>query len=816
MSKQNPPDIAVGLRLSWPIALIGIVVIKAVLSLAVKPGPLVVSYSAISYLLLLLLAMTFAIRNGIQNTLGARPFWVLLATGFGMWATSQFLNLYYAFALDSDVPNTSIADPALFLHVVPLLAAVAILPHRKNGDHQLQRWILNSLLITFVWTFLYGFTVFPDQYLFSSATSYGLRFDILYMLENLTFVAAVFILALRSQPPWRTVYLHLLGASVLYAISSNFANLAIDSGGYVNGKLYGLGLIASVCWFVWVPLCARHMTHAEQSSSSSQERQGLEASVWAMLSVALISIPIVWELLRRDQGSTARTIRLIVAVVAIVCLASTAYIKEYLAKRELIFDVQLANERLRLALKAGSTVAWETDLKRGGTVWLGDLPTTFGILSDTYTAAPEEFLHRVHPDDRQRVSEAVDNARQNRKTYESEFRVVRSDGAIRWLTARGEFYYAPNGTAERMLGVSLDITERKRAEAALRESEERFRSVFRDAGVGMVVVSPEGYFIAANGTFCDYLGYTEKELIGTHVRSVTLPEDWPAFSKKLENALSGEHTFQRFEKRCLHKNGSLVHTENTASLIRSSEGTAQYFVGEVLDVTKRKELEEALSRANQQLIQAQEQERIRIARELHDDISQRLALLAIRLEQLEQDVDVSPRSLHGHVRELQTEVEEVSTSIQNLSHELHSSKLDYLGAVAAMRSWCKEFSEKQRMQIQFESHNVPNYLPPEISLCLFRVLQEALHNAAKHSGVKNFSVRLSEDCGDIHLAIADEGAGFDTEAAMMGRGLGLTSMRERIRLVNGELSIESQPMRGTTIHARVPFNANSQSARATG
>lgn len=816
MSKPSSSNVAIRLRFSWPAALIGIVIVKAVLSLALKPGPFLASYSGISYLLLLLLAMAFSIRNGIQNTLGSRPFWVLLATGYGIWAISQFLNLYYALALDSEVPNTSIADPALFLHLVPFLAAVAILPHRMKADHRLQRWILNSLLIAFVWAFLYGFTVFPDQYLFSSATRYGLRFDILYLLENLTMILAVAIVAFRSQPPWKSVYFHLLGASVLYAISSIVANLAIDSGGYVNGKLYGLGLVASVCWFVWVPLCARQMPQAEHNTFPLEDRQGPEASVWAMLSVVLISIPIVWELLRRDEGSTARTMRLIVAVAAIVCLASTAYIKEYLAKRELAFDARLANEHLHFALKAGSTVAWDSDLKRGRNAWFGDLPTIFGIPSDAYTSPLDEFFLHVHPDDRQRVIDAVDDAREYRKPYAAEFRVVRPDGAIRWLTARGEFYYAPNGTAERMLGVSLDITERKRAEEALRESEKKFRSVFRDAGVGMVVVSPEGHFIAANGTFCDYLGYTEKELIGTHVKSVTSPEDWPALSKKLDDALSGEHSFQRFVKRCLHKDGSIVHTENTASLIRSGEGAPQYFVGEVLDVTKRKELEEALSRVNQRLIQAQEQERIRIARELHDDISQRLALLAIRLEQLEQDVGASPRSLQGHVRELQMEVEELSTSIQSLSHELHSSKLDYLGAVAAMRSWCKEFSDKQRMQIQFESYNVPNYLPPEISLCLFRVLQEALHNASKHSGVKSFNVRLSESSGEIHLAVSDQGAGFDTEAAMTGRGLGLTSMRERLRLVDGHLSIESQPMRGTTIHARVPFNANSQSARATG
>jgi signal transduction histidine kinase len=154
--------------------------------------------------------------------------------------------------------------------------------------------------------------------------------------------------------------------------------------------------------------------------------------------------------------------------------------------------------------------------------------------------------------------------------------------------------------------------------------------------------------------------------------------------------------------------------------------------------------------------------------------------------------------------------------VQLLSHDLHSSKLEYLGILGAAMNFCKEFSERQKVEIDFQSQDLPTGLPTELSLTLFRVLQEALRNAAKHSGVRHFEVRLWGSTGEIHLSISDLGAGFDTETAMKNPGLGLTSMQERLRLVHGELSISSQSRGGATIHARIPFDSNSASARAAG
>jgi signal transduction histidine kinase len=234
-------------------------------------------------------------------------------------------------------------------------------------------------------------------------------------------------------------------------------------------------------------------------------------------------------------------------------------------------------------------------------------------------------------------------------------------------------------------------------------------------------------------------------------------------------------------------------------------------VGISVDITERKRAEEALSGMARKLVEAQEQERARIGRELHDDINQRLAMLAVELEQLQDN----PSEVRSRVQELREQMTELSKDVQALSHELHSSKLEYLGVVAGIKSWCKEFSERQRMEIEFTS-DVCSTLPSDIGLCLFRVLQEATHNAVKYSEAKRVQVQLREKSGEIHLIILDSGKGFDVEGASQGKGLGLTSMRERVRLVNGTISIESKPRSGTTIHVRVPLESKHATKREAG
>src|ERR1700752_4979318 len=159
------------------------------------------------------------------------------------------------------------------------------------------------------------------------------------------------------------------------------------------------------------------------------------------------------------------------------------------------------------------------------------------------------------------------------------------------------------------------------------------------------------------------------------------------------------------------------------------------------DIPHRRLAEAALANVSRKLIEAQEQERIRIGRELHDDIGQRLALAVIELQELHEDPLILPE-VRNRMGKLQKQASEIATDIQSMSHELHSAKLQYLGIAAAMRGFCREFGEQQKVEVNFQAHDLPSPLSPDISLCFFRVLQEALHNSAKHSGVRHFDVRL--------------------------------------------------------------------------
>jgi signal transduction histidine kinase len=227
------------------------------------------------------------------------------------------------------------------------------------------------------------------------------------------------------------------------------------------------------------------------------------------------------------------------------------------------------------------------------------------------------------------------------------------------------------------------------------------------------------------------------------------------------------------------------------------------FLGAVTDITERKRAEEALSSMAGKLVEAQEQKRRRIARELHDDINQRLASLAVSLDSVSQVLPSSAAEAKQEIEHATKQVEDLGIDVQALSHRLHSSKLDPLGLAQAAAGFCKELSDQQSVEVEFHCENIPKDLSNEISLCLFRVLQEALQNAAKYSGSRRFEVLLTGESNEIQLTVHDSGVGFNPDEAMKGRGLGLTSMRERLKLANGYLSIDSRPQRGTTILARV-------------
>ncbi|HSK43699.1 MAG TPA: sensor histidine kinase, partial [Candidatus Binatia bacterium] len=229
------------------------------------------------------------------------------------------------------------------------------------------------------------------------------------------------------------------------------------------------------------------------------------------------------------------------------------------------------------------------------------------------------------------------------------------------------------------------------------------------------------------------------------------------------------------------------------------------YIGSRMDVTERKEAEEALSTMWRRLIAAHEEERTWISRELHDDISQRMALLSIELEGLHCDLLAAAPEFTERIDQVRQQAGEIGTDINAISHRLHSSKLEYLGLVAAAKAFCTEFAGQKKTKIDFFHAAVPRQLPSEVQVCLFRVLQEALRNAAKHSRVDHVEVELRADANDLHLTVRDFGVGFDPAAALHQDGIGLISMRERLMLIHGKFTVHSSPNCGTTIHASVPL-----------
>jgi PAS domain S-box-containing protein len=309
----------------------------------------------------------------------------------------------------------------------------------------------------------------------------------------------------------------------------------------------------------------------------------------------------------------------------------------------------------------------------------------------------------------------------------------------------------------------------------------------------------------------EFTGRSFEQELGNGWTESVHPEDLERCLETYTKAFDQRESFQ-MEYRLRRHDGEYRWLLDLGVPRLGADGSFTGYIASCLDVTQRRLAEEALSSVSRRLIEAHEEERTWIARELHDDISQQIAILAVNLERVKRDLPASAATVSQRLGEMGEHVSGLASDVQALSHRLHSSKLEYLGLTAAASSFCKELSEKQGVEIDFHSEGLLRDLPQEIALCLFRVLQEALQNALKHSGTRQFEVSLVRELKVIRLSVHDSGIGFNPEDAIDGHGLGLISMRERLNLVDGELSIDSLPQIGTTILACVPLNPTTKPA----
>ena len=343
--------------------------------------------------------------------------------------------------------------------------------------------------------------------------------------------------------------------------------------------------------------------------------------------------------------------------------------------------------------------------------------------------------------------------------------------------------------------------QKKKTEWALSQSEQKFAKSFHRSPLTVTITSmSDSRYIDVNDTFEEQTGWTRQDVIGRTPEDIHLWENPDDRTSMLDQLRATGHV-RDLEFRVRRKDGNIITALGSAELIEVHGEPCALSVA--ANITERKLAEEALAGVSRMLVEAQEAERTHIARELHDDISQRIALLALNLQSLRRALPASEIGAGKEIDDAHEQVTNLGTDVQALSHRLHSSGLEYVGLKAAVTGFCRELAERQSLKIQLRVENLPETLSHEISLCLFRVLQEAVHNALKYSGMGECDVSLTGTSTEIQLIVHDSGAGFDP-STVNGHGLGLTSMRERLRLVRGQLSIESRPQRGTTIRASVP------------
>ncbi|MCZ6767831.1 MAG: PAS domain S-box protein [Acidobacteria bacterium] len=360
-----------------------------------------------------------------------------------------------------------------------------------------------------------------------------------------------------------------------------------------------------------------------------------------------------------------------------------------------------------------------------------------------------------------------------------------------------------------------DVTERREAETKMKITQDRLSSALDGIPGGLWdwnVVTGAVYF---SDKWCESLGYQPEE-VDPHVsfwEQIVHPDDLSRVMEQVEAHFRGETEVYQCENRLRTKSGNYRWNLDRGQVVSwSADGKPLRMVGVDLDINERREAQEKLEKTQKELlslskhlIQAQETERRRISLELHDQLGQDLALMSIELEELIQRAPESPAQPTEGLHKLALQARKLSSQVQTLSRQLHPAQLTHLGLVAASRSLCNEVSKASGIQIDFSHSDIPKSIPPGVSICLYRVLQESLGNMVKHSGTQEAQVNLTGRPDEIQLHVCDSGVGFDPEGHRETFGLGLISMRERVHLVGGELLIESQPSRGTRIKASVSF-----------
>ena len=471
-------------------------------------------------------------------------------------------------------------------------------------------------------------------------------------------------------------------------------------------------------------------------------------------------------------------------------------------------------ERLVLAAEMARFGAFDFDPDQGTLSYFSDTLFDLAGWSPDDSVTEERLWNLIHPEDRGRVlkvfNEVIDPAHPASFTT-LECRMIRPSGEIRWwrIATKTSLDGEPaRPRSVRVIGAVLDITERvllnKQLEQALLWSDQERQAIIAAAPIAVVTFDSDGHVRSWNPAAETIFGYRAASVIG-RIDPTLFPGAHPAFLDAIGISLRGENLRQEVQR--IKRDGSVIDVRlSMAPLHGERDGIVCLFE----DITAQKKAEADLVRIRAALENARADESRRIARELHDDITQRLSLLSIDLGKTAGDFASS--DLAVTLRSYQQKVVEISKALRQVSHQLHPAVMDDLGLERAIEFLCADFSRSEKIPVHFHAQGLPSSIPSSAATCLYRVAQEALHNVSKHARASQVDVKLSASESQLEIALVDSGSGFLVD--QVKSGLGLHNMRERLSLMNGVFSIDSIPGEGTRVLASVPLPDFALSATA--
>jgi len=468
-----------------------------------------------------------------------------------------------------------------------------------------------------------------------------------------------------------------------------------------------------------------------------------------------------------------------------------------------------STNQLRHALDAARMVIWRWDLTTNRVEWSENVHRVFKIEPSQTPMTRYEIEAIVAPQDRERVEREIEEVlRTPDMKFISIFQVNVADAQPRWFEARGEVERDESGSPRCMLGAVVDVTTRERAEQALRYSEARFRTL-ADAAFEGIIITDQGLLVDINDRLLTVLGRRREEVIGTDAGRLFANDDLPEVEQRMRSGDAG-----MYESMVLRPDGSRSHVEIQARAFQTDDGRTLR-VAAVRDVTARRRAAELLRQSQERelrsreefsrhLLQAQEQERQRLASELHDGLGQNLSLIRNRMH-LALELSGVHADVADHLRAVAQIASDCVAEVRNLAQNLRPIQIEQLGLTESLNSLVDRVRDASSTQIESRIEDVDDVFQGDAATHLYRICQEALNNVLRHAGARRATLSLERDVGMLHLDVHDDGVGFDTAAAAGESGLGLTSMRERAQMLGGTLDIRSAPGRGTHLHVNLPF-----------